>query len=313
MSEDMAYLRIRAARAARRFPAIFERVADGQLHLSGVVLLAPFLTTENAAELLEAAAHRFKAEIRAHLAERFPRPDLPARVEPILVAGPVANPQLVPDPVATPVPQPRLTPLARERFAMQLTIGKATHDKLCHAQALLGHRIPSGDLAAVLDLALDALIERLEKRKFAKTSKPRPRTCRSSNPRHIPAHVKRAVWERDGARCTFVSESGRRCTARRFLEYDHVTPVARGGQATLANIRLRCRMHNQHDAERMFGAGFMSEKRAAACLASGGRRAATGLHACDAGHTDRASTVSTGRLGTRAHAAKPATRADPLR
>jgi len=301
------------------------------------------------------------------LAERFPRPDLPARVEAVPVAGPAADRQLVPDrvgasglePTAAPIselvpepvgaheigtlgnqlvpdrvgtqrvgtsgsqlvpdrvpapaPRARLTPLAPERFAMQLTIGKAAHDKLCHAQALLSHQIPSGDLAAVLDMALDALIEKLEKRKFARTSKPRPRTCRSSNPRHIPAHVKRAVWERDGARCTFVSESGRRCTARRFLEYDHVTPVARGGQATLANIRLRCRMHNQHDAERMFGAGFMSEKRAAACLASGGRRAATGLHACDAGHTDRASTVSTGRLGTRAHAAKPATRADPLR
>ena len=316
MSEDEAYLRIRAARAARRFPAIFELLADGRLHLSGVVLLAPFVTTENAAELLEAATHRSKAEIRALLAERFPRPDLPARVEPVLVAGlvtdrelgpdpvgsialePAAAPaselvpdrvgtqgvgtpgsqlvperveeirtsisQLVPDPVVASAPRPKLTPLAPERFAVQLTIGRATHDKLCHARALLSHRMPSGDLAAVLDLALDALISQIEKRKFAATCTPRPRTGRSSNPRHIPAHVKRAVWERDGARCTFVSETGQRCPARNFLEYDHVDPVARGGQATVDGVRLRCRAHNQYEAERVFGAGFMGEKREAA-------------------------------------------------
>jgi hypothetical protein len=37
--------------------------------------------------------------------------------------------------------------------------------------------------------------------------------------------------------------------------------VARGGAATVENLRLRCRAHNQLEAERMFGAGFMEEKR----------------------------------------------------
>src|ERR687898_120416 len=39
LSEDAAYKRIRAARVARRFPAIFAAVADGRLHLAAVVLL----------------------------------------------------------------------------------------------------------------------------------------------------------------------------------------------------------------------------------------------------------------------------------
>src|SRR6476646_4524223 len=43
MSEDVACKRIRAARAARQFPAIFQAIADGRLHLAAVVLLAPFL------------------------------------------------------------------------------------------------------------------------------------------------------------------------------------------------------------------------------------------------------------------------------
>ena len=48
LSEDAAYKRIQAARVARRFPDIFEAVADGRLHLTGLGLLAPYLTPENA-------------------------------------------------------------------------------------------------------------------------------------------------------------------------------------------------------------------------------------------------------------------------
>jgi hypothetical protein len=72
------------------------------------------------------------------------------------------------------------------------------------------------------------------------------------------------VWERDGGQCTFVSEGGRRCEARKALQFDHVLVVARGGEATVDGIRLRCRAHNQFTAERTFGAGFMRHKRISA-------------------------------------------------
>src|SRR2546426_7676486 len=52
LSEDAAFKRIRVARAARRFPAIFAALADGRLNLNAVVLLAPYLTPETADELL---------------------------------------------------------------------------------------------------------------------------------------------------------------------------------------------------------------------------------------------------------------------
>jgi hypothetical protein len=81
------------------------------------------------------------------------------------------------------------------------------------------------------------------------------------NPRHIPAAVKRAVRERDQDQCTFQSESGQRCPARTRLEFDHVEPVARGGQATVDGMRLRCRAHNQYDAECTFGVVFIARKR----------------------------------------------------
>jgi len=73
--------------------------------------------------------------------------------------------------------------------------------------------------------------------------------------------VKRAVWVRDGGQCTFVSDKGHRCEARSSLEWDHIQEFARGGEATVEGIRLRCRAHNQYTAEQTFGAGFMQAKR----------------------------------------------------
>jgi hypothetical protein len=139
------------------------------------------------------------------------------------------------------------------------------HDLLQYAKELLGHEIPSGDIGEIVKKALELLVPMLEKRKFAATSKPRqPHGRESTNARYLPDHVKREVWRRDGGQCTFVSESGMRCPARSRIEFDHVLEVARGGEATVAGIRLRCRTHNQYTAERTFGAEFMRQKRVAA-------------------------------------------------
>jgi 5-methylcytosine-specific restriction endonuclease McrA len=289
-SEDTTFKRIRAARAARRFPAIYGLLADGRLHVSAVVMLAPHLATASADELLAAAIHKSKAQIEQLLAERFPQPDPPTLVVPMVspsgvAPGPVnfspakhaapesggdapsfarTAPPSSPAPVAPP-PSPapaasRVMPLAPERYAIQCTVPRSTYEKLQHARELLGHAAPSGDLAQLLDRALNALNEKLEQQKFAKTERPRP--ChRSEKARQIPASVKRAVWERDGGRCTFVSESGHRCESRTKLEFDHVEPVATGGHATVQGLRLRCRAHNQLEAERKFGRDFMNAQR----------------------------------------------------
>jgi len=179
--------------------------------------------------------------------------------------GPVsqASPAPLLGSTAAQPPRARLTPVAAGRFALQVSISQATRDKLEYVKALLAHRRPAAGLPEVFDLALDALIAVLEKRKFAATDRPQRTPRPATNARTIPAHVRRAVWKRDGGRCTFVSEDGRRCPARALLEFDHVTPVARGGMATIEGIRLRCRAHNQYEAARAFGAGFIEAKRAA--------------------------------------------------
>src|SRR5206468_10607909 len=185
--------------------------------LTAVGLLAPYLTPENAGELLAAAARKTRSEIEELLARRFPRSETLG----LVAALPGSSPQLAPAQVEAPgrpdfpgtgdrelapaqvAPRSKLAPVAPERFLLQVTIGRNTQDKLRYAQQLLGHALPSGDLAQVLDRALEALIGQLEKSKFAATSRPRPGTGRATGRRTIPARVKRAVWERDGGQCTF--------------------------------------------------------------------------------------------------------------
>ena len=149
-----------------------------------------------------------------------------------------------------------VAPLAPERYKVQFTVSRETFEKLCRAQDLLRHVIPNGDPAAVFDRALTVLLADLERAKLAMTRRPsgsRPLRPRS---RHIPAAVRRAVWTRDGGRCAFVGRNGR-CTENGFLEFHHVAPDSVGGLAVLDNIQLRCRAHNQYEAELFFGEPFL--------------------------------------------------------
>src|SRR5213596_16601 len=133
LSEESAFKRIRAARTARRVPVIFPALAEGRINLNGVILLAPHLTEDTVEDLLTAALHKTRSEIEQLLAQRFPRPDVPLRVQPLaaspspLLAPDSVNVQLAARPVGGSEPRPRVTPLSPERFALQMTVGRSTH------------------------------------------------------------------------------------------------------------------------------------------------------------------------------------------
>jgi len=150
-------------------------------------------------------------------------------------------------------------------YRLHVTIGASTYNRLERARLLMSHSNPSGDIATVLDRALGALVEILERRKFAmvrtprkpgRQDVPRARPERGRSCRHITASVRRAVWQRDAGQCTFVGRSGNRCRANDMLEYHHVVAWSRGGDSTAGNLTLRCRAHNAHDAEVSMGRRF---------------------------------------------------------
>ena len=277
MSDAEAYARIHAARLSRRFPALLTHLRQGALTLTTLQLLGPKLDDSNCNELLEAAAGQSKRNLEETLAARFPQPDVPPLVRrlPTPRAAPAAealplladrsdNPPTTPA-VTAPRPAARsvVAPLSAERFKVQLTFSRAQRDKLNTARDLLRHAQPDGDLARVIERGLDLLIEQQLKRRFGATDRPRKTkeplpTCRT---RHVPNAVRRAVLERDSLQCTFVSEDGKRCAERVWLQLDHQDAYARAGGHDEGNIRMMCRAHNQLLAERTFGPLFMQQRR----------------------------------------------------
>ena len=157
--------------------------------------------------------------------------------------------------------RPEVQPLSPGRYKVQFTASAELRDKIERLAALMRSEIPDGDLAAVIERAVSEKLERLEARRFAKTAAPRtdadlrgrPRGSAPSASRYIPAAVRRAVHERDGDRCRFVDEQGRRCSERHRLEFHHRQPFGMGGDHVLGNISLLCPAHNRFLAEHDYG------------------------------------------------------------
>jgi hypothetical protein len=271
LAEHAAYNRIEAARTSRRFPVILELLAKGALNVSTVRLLAPHLTEENHQVVLAEASGRSKRAVEEIVARLAPRPDAvaivrklpappsaaPMPVVPVVEAAGMSVDMSVSAAAAVagpPAHRPAVTPLAPERYRVQFTVGRETHEKLRRAQDLLRREIPDGDPGAIFDRALTLLLDDVARKRLAATPNPRPsRGAVSPRARRIPAEIKRAVWLRDGGQCAFVARSGRRCRERTLLEFHHVEPYGIGGETTVGNLSLRCRAHNVHEAVLDFG------------------------------------------------------------
>ena len=125
-------------------------------------------------------------------------------------------------------------------------------------------QVPDGDLAALIEQAVTEKLERLEAQRFARTKAPRKglrETSLAPSSRHVPAAVRRAVYERDGGRCRYVDDTGRRCPERNRLEYHHLHPFGYGGDHNPQNIHLACPSHNAHLAEADYGRATMARYR----------------------------------------------------
>lgn len=63
--------------------------------------------------------------------------------------------------------------------------------------------------------------------------------------RSIPVELKRKVWKRDGGCCQYQDPvTGKRCSSRHKLEFEHTKPWSLGGEHSLENLWIICRNHN---------------------------------------------------------------------
>jgi 5-methylcytosine-specific restriction endonuclease McrA len=301
LREGAAGRRIGAMRVLREFPRLEAPLRDGRLSLTTAVTLRPVLTPENQDEIVALAAYKTDEETRYLVATLQPRSAPKEGIrklpEPALrLSGPAPEPVEAPagsgerseappgetgappdapaaEPFALALPpralsRPTLEPLSADQWSMRVTIDRALKEDLDTLACLLSHKIPDGNLGAVLREAVRCAIEKHGKRRGA-VKPARPRKPVARKPRRpgerepIPPEVRRAVWERDGGRCTYLSPDGHRCESRWQLEPDHIQPAALGGPSTVENLRLRCRPHNSLHAEETFGRAHMARFRRA--------------------------------------------------
>jgi hypothetical protein len=290
LSEHGAYNRIVAARLSRRFPVILDSLSNGSLHLAAIRIVAPFLSDENCHELIHAVRFQSKRQVEEIVAALSSSPELAAVATKVTSDRPLtlalssgdtrgdaaAPPTQSTEPTcqklsaqvrascshfqsdatrpsaARHAPPGTMTPVASDLYKVQFTADSETNTLLRQAQELLAPRVQARDIGSVMKLALSLLVQKLMKERLGAPG--RQGKVRPGNPasRHVPLHVRRAVWARDGGQCGFIGKSGRRCTERSGLQFHHFKPYAVGGLSTVDNVGLRCREHNAHEAEVFF-------------------------------------------------------------
>jgi len=218
-------------------------------------------------------------------AAAIPAAAIPAAATPTAASSSVMTPR-------TPQVSSRVEPLSEARYRIQLNASATLKEKLERLRALTRHSNPSGDIAVVIERALDVALEKVQRQRFAETGRPRIRRAgvaqASSGPATVgadrppspesaviaesdaaprrrrvraPNAVLREIVKRDGLQCSYVGANGCRCTARGFLEVHHEWPWACGGGETVDNLRLLCAAHNRLLAERDFGVRHVELRR----------------------------------------------------
>lgn len=270
-SECDAMRRIRAARAARKYPSILRLLAKGDLHLVGLALLQPVLDSENHERLLRKACRRTTREIESMVAALLPvakeprdriraLPPAPQTIPPPDISNPTLQASLPPEPAAGHAPELKSVTESPPALIGRKTMGRVVftfpadeevRSWFREAQALLRHKFPEGLMEQIIGEALRRLVEN-ERPGRAHRSRRSKRSA--NNSRRIPQWIQEKVWRRDGGRCAFVGSQGMRCGETAWLEFDHIKPWCMGGRSNEpANIRLLCRAHNQEEARRLLG------------------------------------------------------------
>lgn len=253
---------VRVARAMITFPALDAAMATGDISYAKARVLVPHLTADNADALLDLAEHNPAGRLGAAIAawsQRHEDPDtiknrqhearsMSWRTEPdgsVLfiarltpeVAGKVIA---VIDTAVTRADAPAGASLAHQRadaLAAVVTDGGGSVDTemVVHVTADGNHLTDGTPLSdhAVAALLPDAFVSLLMHDNERQPIDASPRK------RHPTRRQQRVV----DARHDQCQHPG--CTARAFLQYDHIQPYAQGGTTTIDNLQRLCGPHNR--------------------------------------------------------------------
>lgn len=240
-SESAAHRRISSMRLLRELPELERKIEAGTLNLSHLSQAQSFFRQEKSTvaekrELLLNLENKSKRETEKELVSRSSEPQR-------LVAEKIRQ----------------VTPRYSE---IKILVEENIVKQIEELKNLLAHSVPGATTREVIEHALAETLKRLKPKapkenNSVRADKPHhslPPAAVVKSTRYIAANVKREVWARDRAQCTYVSKDTKRiCGCKYGLEFDHIKPFAVGGENTVENLRLRCRAHNQLAAMKVYG------------------------------------------------------------
>ncbi len=294
LARSAAFYRTKAVGLVRRFPEVLEAIREGKLYINSVAELARAVTAQNVAEVLPRFFHLSREDAKLLSVELSPREVVPVRevvraipatrsAATAISAPALPLPPQPTEPAATPVhsvnsddpkvldrreqqpsvsiPPEKIEPLTGQVTRISITVSRELQARIKDAQLALSHAHPGATIADLLELGVNTALAQDAKRKGL-VKKPRVRPAVAPPPSdHIPAEIRRAVWKRDGGCCQWKLGNGEICGSRYRLQYDHIQPKAKGGETTIANLRLLCQRHNLFAARQAYGEGLMRNYR----------------------------------------------------
>lgn len=248
-SEGAAGRRVSGARCLREYPELAGLLLEGKLSLCNIATAAKSIMAEETK--IEEIVGKSKREVELLLAppvERKPK----ERLRPIVLRK---NKAIIDKGLAA---ESAFEENAELRYEIKFSVTKEVYEEFEELKNELSNKLGQ-------DLSLEAVFtELIRARKANKAANVRKRSSSSSRAastplapraasRRIPASIKREVKSRDNSQCSYVAPDGTRCTAKRYLHYDHIKPVALGGKSVVDNLRMLCSVHNKLLAEEVFG------------------------------------------------------------
>jgi hypothetical protein len=277
-SEDEAARRSAAARLVKQFPPLFRAIADGELHLTGLLMIGPHLTPENHVEVLKRLRNPTWEQ---YVSARAPQVrELPEGERPRDWANDDASPAeaLLPEPLsneALPVgPAPRDLPpvTGPQHYQLQFSTTEEHAQLVDRAKALLARSRPGMSLGELHLEAMRLLVASLERRRFG-----------AAEPRYRPPsgaeRPGRAADQRGEADPAQGQRGESEPAPRQRSECELAPPSAVNLTVRQARPRIsKCRLAREAAPSRqLFGARCFSVMVAAAVTST---RAANGVARC---------------------------------
>ncbi|MCX6130065.1 MAG: HNH endonuclease signature motif containing protein, partial [Proteobacteria bacterium] len=134
--------------------------------------------------------------------------------------------------------------VGRGRSILRISLNEDQHRRLEKIRFDLAKNDRMQDWAGVFEQLLQELERANTQDKCLKVLPETVWQHYESDSRYIPRGLKVLILKKADNRCMFIGTNGRRCSQTRFLEIDHIRPLARGGLTRLDNLQVLCKSHN---------------------------------------------------------------------